>query len=63
MHGRYFVSQADLGALVGTQAFIWVPVVMLLALGCAVCFMLDMDSDKQKDTLLYAKFLTNVKDK
>ncbi len=49
--------------MVGTQAFIWIPVVLTLVLGCVVCFMLDMDRDKAKDTLLYAKFLANVKDK
>lgn len=60
--GRTFVSQADLGAMVGTQAFIWIPIILTIVLASVICFMMDMDADKHKDTLLYAKFLANVKD-
>jgi len=49
--------------MVGTQAGIWVSILLIIIVGCVVCFMMDMDADKSKDTLLYAKFLTNVKDK
>ena len=49
--------------MVGVQAGIWIPILLAIILGCVVCFMMDMDADKSKDTLLYAKFLTNVKDK
>lgn len=49
--------------LVSTQAFIWIPIILTLILASTVCFMMDMDADKHKDTLLYAKFLANVKDK
>jgi len=49
--------------MVGIQAFYWTFIVLGLIAGCTICFMMDMDKDKHKDTLLYAKFLTNVKDK
>ena len=57
------VSMGRLSALVGQQAFYWVIILMTLIVGCTICFMMDMDKDKHKDTLLYAKFLANVKDK
>jgi len=53
----------DLSTMVGTQAFIWIPIILIITTGCVVCFMMDMDADKTKDTLLYAKFLANVKEK
>ena len=43
------------------QIFIWVPILLILVCGCTVCFMLRMDENKHKDTLVYAKFLTNTK--
>lgn len=49
--------------MVAKQAAIWISVIMLLILVYTVCFFMDMDADKNKDTLLYAKFLANVKDK
>ena len=45
------------------QAFIWIPILLVIITGCAVCTMMSMDADKSKDTLVYAKFLANVKDK
>ena len=57
------VSMGRLSALVGQQAFYWVIILFTLITGCTICFMMDMDKDKHKDTLLYAKFLANVKDK
>ena len=63
MPNRKYITNANLGAMVGFQAFWWIIILMTLITGCTVCFMMDMDKDKHKDTLLYAKFLTNVKDK
>jgi hypothetical protein len=51
------------GNLIGTMAFIWVPIGLILALLAALCMMSDMEVDKNKDTILYAKFISNVKDK
>ena len=47
--------------VVSMQCFIWVPILLIIITGCVVCFMLNMDADKHKDTLVYAKFLTNAK--
>lgn len=49
--------------LVGVQAFIWVPIILTLVLVATLCMMAGMDADKNRDTILYAKFITNVKDK
>ena len=49
--------------LVAVQAFIWIPILLIITVGCTVCTMISMDADKSKDTLVYAKFLANVKDK
>ena len=53
----------DTGNLIGTQVFIWVPVMLILILLCSLCMMCDMEVDKNKDTILYAKFVTNIKEK
>ena len=47
---------------VAVQAFIWVPILLIIITGCMSCFMMNMDADKHKDTLVYAKFLTSYKD-
>lgn len=49
--------------LVGVQTFIWVPIILALILVATLCMMAGMDADKNRDTILYAKFITNVKDK
>lgn len=56
-------SMQNYANLVGVQAAIWVPILLIIITGCTVCFMMGMDKDKHKDTLVYAKFLANVKDK
>ncbi len=56
-------NQQEYANLVAVQAFIWVPILLILTVGCTVCMMTGMDKDKHKDTLIYAKFLANVKDK
>jgi hypothetical protein len=45
------------------QAFIWVPIILTLILLSMTCMMMYMDGDKSRDTILYAKFISNVKDK
>jgi len=57
------LNMQEYSKLVAVQAFIWVPILLIIITGCTVCFMLRMDENKEKDTLVYAKFLTNVKDK
>lgn len=56
-------SGEQLSNLVAVQAFIWIPILLIIITGCTVCTMMSMDADKSKDTLVYAKFLANVKDK
>jgi len=56
-------SSEQYSNLVAVQAFIWIPILLIIITGCAVCTMMSMDADKSKDTLVYAKFLANVKDK
>jgi len=53
----------DTGNLLGWNTFIWVPVMLILILIGALCMMGDLEVDKNKDTILYAKFISNVKDK
>ena len=60
---RNITSNQQMATLVGVQAFFWVPVILFIVTGCTVCFMMKMDADKHKDTLVYAKFNANMKDK
>ena len=60
---RNITMNNEMADLVAVQAFFWVPVMLIIVTGCTVCFMMSMDADKHKDTLVYAKFLANVKDK
>lgn len=54
---------AQLSNLVATQAFIWVPIGLTLVLLMALCMLGSMDADKNRDTILYAKFISNVKER
>lgn len=56
-------NAANPGQLVSVQAFIWVPIILTLILLSMTCMMMYMDGDKSRDTILYAKFISNVKDK
>ena len=56
-------TMQDYSQVIAFQAFIWVSILLVIVTGCIVCMMLRMDADKHKDTLVYAKFLANVKDK
>ena len=49
--------------LVAVQAFIWVPILLIIVVGCMACFMARMDANKHDDTLVFAKFITVNKDK
>ena len=56
-------NPTNTGNLVGTLTFIWVPVILVLILVAVLCMMGSLEVDKNKDTILYAKFISNVKDK
>ena len=45
------------------QFCIWVPIVLVVAVFFAVMAIVNMDLNKDKDTILYAKFLTKIDDK
>lgn len=57
------VTGYQISTLVGTQAMIWVSIILIVVTIATVCTLMGMDADKERDTMLYAKFLTNVKDK
>lgn len=57
------LTDDDLSQMVRTQAIIWVPIVLTIITLMTVCTLMGMDADKSRDTILYAKFLSNVKDK
>ena len=54
---------ADAGALTRRQAAIWLPIGMLLIVIGAVFAIYRIDDVKSRDTILYAKFIANLKDK
>merc|ERR1712127_62015 len=56
------LNMQEYSKLVAVQAFIWIPILLIIITGCTVCFMLNMDADKEKDTLVYTKFLNKSKD-
>ena len=45
------------------QTFIWVPIILIIALFYAVMSIFYMDLNKENDTMIYAKFLTAEKAK
>ena len=57
------VTKHDVSEMVRTQAIIWIPVLLTIITLMTVCTLMGMDADKSRDTILYAKFLSNVKDK
>ena len=60
MRGPY---DANPGKLTLRQAAIWLPIVMFLITLYAVIAIYHIDDVKNRDTILYAKFIANLKDK
>ena len=56
------ITDKELAEMVRTQAIIWIPIILTVTVIASVCALMGMDKDKQKDTMLYAKFLSNVKE-
>ena len=54
---------ADAGVITRKQAGIWVPIVFAIISVAAVYALFAIDDKKNRDTILYAKFLANLKDK
>ncbi len=40
------------------QAYIWIPIILAVTLLAAVLGIMNMDLNKENDTLIYAKFIT-----
>ena len=56
-------APADPGVLTRKQAAIWIPIVFALISVAAVYALYAIDDIKNRDTILYAKFLANLKDR
>ena len=57
------VNNMALSQMVQTQAIIWVSIFMVIIVLASACALYTIDDPKTRDSLLYAKFLTNMKDK
>ena len=53
----------QLARMVQTQAFIWVPIMLFVITLTATCALCTLNQGRDRDSLLYARFLSNVKDK
>ena len=51
------------GRLTRRQAGIWVPIVFFLIAIPATIALFQIDDKKNRDTILYSKFLANLKDR
>ena len=54
---------ADAGVITRKQAGIWIPIMMAIISVAAVYALYAIDDVKNRDTILYAKFLANLKDR
>jgi hypothetical protein len=54
---------ANVGVITRTQAAIWMPIIMVIIVIAAVYALFAIDDKKNRDTILYAKFLANLKDR
>ena len=57
------VGNMQLARMVQTQAFIWVPIMLFVITLTATCALCTLNQGRDRDSLLYARFLSNVKDK
>jgi hypothetical protein len=55
-----YTSGPAVSYIVSLQSAIWVPVVLVVVLFFTLQAMMNMDANKEQDTILYAKFLANV---
>jgi len=53
----------DVGMVTRRQAAIWVPIVFFMIAISVIYAMFKIDDVKNRDTILYAKFIANLKDK
>ncbi len=53
----------NVGVITRKQAGIWIPITFAIISVAAVYALFAIDDKKQRDTILYAKFLANLKDR
>lgn len=53
----------DAGIITRRQAGIWVPIIFAIISVASVYALFAIDDKKNRDTLLYSKFLANLKDR
>lgn len=53
----------NVGSITRTQAGIWIPIILVLITISGVYAMYSIDDIKSRDTILYAKFLAQLKDR
>ena len=56
-------TRSNPGLLTRRQAAIWTPIVFFIIAIAAVYALFAIDDIKKRDTILYAKFLANLKDR
>lgn len=56
-------TKSNPGLLTRRQAAIWTPIVFFIIAIAAVYALFAIDDIKKRDTILYAKFLANLKDR
>lgn len=61
--GSVVPTFADVGVITRKQAGIWVPIIFAIITVASVYALFAIDDVKNRDTILYAKFLANLKDK
>ena len=57
------VGNKQLAGMVQTQALIWIPIILFIITLSATCALCTLNQGRDRDSLLYARFLSNVKDK
>ena len=56
-------APANAGVITRKQAAIWIPIIFAIVSVAAVYALFAIDDKKNRDTILYAKFLANLKDR
>ena len=59
----YLTTAANAGVITRKQAAIWIPIILAIITIASVYALYAIDDIKSRDTILYAKFLANLKDR
>jgi len=57
------VENMQLANMVQTQAFIWIPIILAAIVIASTCALCTLNQGKDRDSLLYAKFLSKVENR